>query len=76
MLILNVKKRKQNFRCDGLQVGDRLISVNGIRVRQLRHQDLLTLLRNAGETVMLELAYDLEEIRKKIGGNRLKWKEK
>uniref|UniRef100_A0A914GU04 PDZ domain-containing protein n=1 Tax=Globodera rostochiensis TaxID=31243 RepID=A0A914GU04_GLORO len=47
-------------RCDQLQIGDRLISVDGVRVETLTHLQVLALLRNAGiDSVELELEYDL-----------------
>lgn len=40
-------------RSDAIQVGDLLVGVNGLRVTELTHQQILTLLRNAGDQVTL-----------------------
>lgn len=46
-------------RCDQIQVGDRLLKVNGIDVRPLKHDQVYTLLKNAGDKVKLEFEYEL-----------------
>ena len=48
-------------RCDQIQVGDRLVCVNNIDVRQLKHDEVYTLLRNAGDSVRLTFEYDLQD---------------
>ncbi|XP_054990330.1 glutamate receptor-interacting protein 2 isoform X4 [Sorex araneus] len=46
-------------RSDLLNVGDYIRSVNGIRLTQLRHDEIITLLKNVGERVVLEVEYEL-----------------
>jgi hypothetical protein len=48
-------------RCDQIQVGDRLVAVNGINVRTLKHTDIYTLLKHAGDRVRLQLEYNLHD---------------
>ncbi|KAK0399663.1 hypothetical protein QR680_003151 [Steinernema hermaphroditum] len=48
-------------RCDQLQVGERIRSVNGIAVGELNHDQVLTVLRSAGDRVQLEIEYDLND---------------
>uniref|UniRef100_A0A914UIQ8 PDZ domain-containing protein n=1 Tax=Plectus sambesii TaxID=2011161 RepID=A0A914UIQ8_9BILA len=48
-------------RCDQLQVGDLLTAVNGIRVGNLTHEEILTVLRNAGDRIRLAIEYDLND---------------
>uniref|UniRef100_A0A3B3S9Q5 PDZ domain-containing protein n=1 Tax=Paramormyrops kingsleyae TaxID=1676925 RepID=A0A3B3S9Q5_9TELE len=42
-------------RSDQLNVGDYIKSVNGINLTKLRHDEIISLLKNVGERVMLEL---------------------
>ena len=51
-------------RSDALEVGDYIVSVNGIRTSMLRHDEIVSLLKNAGESVLLEVEYQLPELRK------------
>ncbi|XP_069871742.1 glutamate receptor-interacting protein 2-like isoform X2 [Dipodomys merriami] len=46
-------------RSDLLNVGDYIRSVNGIHVTRLSHDDIITLLKNVGERVVLEVEYEL-----------------
>lgn len=46
-------------RSDLLNVGDYIRCVNGIRLAQLRHDEIITLLKNVGERVVLEVEYEL-----------------
>ncbi|XP_047390905.1 glutamate receptor-interacting protein 2 isoform X1 [Sciurus carolinensis] len=46
-------------RSDLLNVGDYIRSVNGIRLTRLRHDEIITLLKNVGERVVLEVEYEL-----------------
>ncbi|XP_004692269.1 PREDICTED: glutamate receptor-interacting protein 2 [Condylura cristata] len=46
-------------RSDLLNVGDYIRSVNGIHLTQLRHDEIITLLKNVGERVVLEVEYEL-----------------
>ncbi|XP_076596811.1 glutamate receptor-interacting protein 2-like isoform X1 [Chaetodon auriga] len=46
-------------RSDQLNVGDYIKSVNGINLSKLRHDEIISLLKNIGERVVLEVEYDL-----------------
>ncbi|XP_045668353.1 glutamate receptor-interacting protein 2 isoform X2 [Ursus americanus] len=46
-------------RSDLLNVGDYIRSVNGIHLTRLRHDDIITVLKNVGERVVLEVEYEL-----------------
>lgn len=48
-------------RSDALQVGDNIISVNGIRTASLKHEEIVNLLKNAGDRVVLEVEYELPD---------------
>lgn len=50
-------------RCDQLNVGDHIKSVNGINLRKLRHDEIISLLKNIGERVVLEVEYELPPLR-------------
>ncbi|KAG5274707.1 hypothetical protein AALO_G00139280 [Alosa alosa] len=44
---------------DQLNVGDYIKSVNGINLTKLRHEEIISLLKNVGERVVLEVEYEL-----------------
>uniref|UniRef100_A0A673GB55 Glutamate receptor-interacting protein 2-like n=1 Tax=Sinocyclocheilus rhinocerous TaxID=307959 RepID=A0A673GB55_9TELE len=46
-------------RSDQLNVGDYIKSVNGINLTKLRHDEIISLLKNIGERVVLEVEYEL-----------------
>uniref|UniRef100_A0A8C5DH36 Glutamate receptor-interacting protein 2-like n=1 Tax=Gouania willdenowi TaxID=441366 RepID=A0A8C5DH36_GOUWI len=46
-------------RSDQLNVGDYIKSVNGIHLSKLRHDEIISLLKNIGERVVLEVEYEL-----------------
>lgn len=46
-------------RCDALAVGDHIIAVNGIRTSKLKHDEIVNLLKNAGEKVVLDIEYEI-----------------
>ncbi|XP_040102622.1 glutamate receptor-interacting protein 2 isoform X1 [Oryx dammah] len=46
-------------RSDLLNVGDYIRSVNGIHLTRLRHDEIITLLKNVGERVVLEVEFEL-----------------
>uniref|UniRef100_A0A8C1ZWS4 Glutamate receptor interacting protein 2b n=1 Tax=Cyprinus carpio TaxID=7962 RepID=A0A8C1ZWS4_CYPCA len=46
-------------RSDQLNVGDYIKSVNGINLTKLRHDEIISLLKNVGERVVLEVEYEL-----------------
>lgn len=48
-----------SFRSDQLNVGDYIKSVNGINLTKLRHEEIISLLKNVGERVLLEVEYEL-----------------
>lgn len=47
------------LRSDQLNVGDYIKSVNGINLSKLRHDEIISLLKNIGERVVLEVEYEL-----------------
>ncbi|KAG7267295.1 hypothetical protein CRUP_000293 [Coryphaenoides rupestris] len=49
-------------RSDQLNVGDYIKSVNGINLCKLRHDEIISLLKNIGERVVLEVEYELPQI--------------
>uniref|UniRef100_A0A8C5QNZ0 Glutamate receptor interacting protein 2 n=1 Tax=Leptobrachium leishanense TaxID=445787 RepID=A0A8C5QNZ0_9ANUR len=46
-------------RSDQLNIGDYIKSVNGINLTRLRHEEIISLLKNVGERVVLEVEYEL-----------------
>ncbi|XP_064483424.1 glutamate receptor-interacting protein 2-like isoform X2 [Ornithodoros turicata] len=46
-------------RCDALAVGDRIVAVNGIRTSKLKHDEIVNLLKNAGQRVVLDIEYEI-----------------
>uniref|UniRef100_A0A673A1R4 Glutamate receptor interacting protein 2b n=1 Tax=Sphaeramia orbicularis TaxID=375764 RepID=A0A673A1R4_9TELE len=46
-------------RSDQLNIGDYIKSVNGINLTKLRHEEIISLLKNVGERVLLEVEYEL-----------------
>uniref|UniRef100_A0A0N5A3W8 Glutamate receptor-interacting protein 1 n=1 Tax=Parastrongyloides trichosuri TaxID=131310 RepID=A0A0N5A3W8_PARTI len=48
-------------RSDQLRIGEKLIAVDGKEVTDLSHAEILTLIRTCGETIMLEVSYDLND---------------
>lgn len=51
-----------DFRSDLLQMGDILLSVNGIKTSNMKHDEIINLLKNADESVRLEIEYELPEL--------------
>ena len=49
-------------RSDLLNVGDYIRSVNGIHLTRLRHDEIISLLKNVGERVVLEVEYELPPV--------------
>ncbi|GCB68084.1 hypothetical protein scyTo_0012227 [Scyliorhinus torazame] len=47
------------WRSDQLNIGDYIKSVNGINLTKLRHNEIISLLKNVGERVVLEVEYEL-----------------
>ncbi|KAM7421903.1 hypothetical protein PAMA_010124 [Pampus argenteus] len=56
-------------RSDQLNVGDYIKSVNGINLTKLRHEEIISLLKNVGERVLLEVEYELPP----TGGTHEDW---
>ncbi|CAE1267147.1 GRIP [Acanthosepion pharaonis] len=59
--VSNLRPGSIAHRCDALEVGDFILSVNGIRTSGLRHEEIVNLLKNAGEHVILEVEYEVPE---------------
>uniref|UniRef100_A0A672V536 Glutamate receptor interacting protein 2 n=1 Tax=Strigops habroptila TaxID=2489341 RepID=A0A672V536_STRHB len=57
-------------RSDQLNVGDYIKSVNGINLTKLRHDEIISLLKNVGERVVLEVEYELPP----AGGSTAKYR--
>uniref|UniRef100_A0A8C1HJE6 Glutamate receptor interacting protein 2b n=1 Tax=Cyprinus carpio carpio TaxID=630221 RepID=A0A8C1HJE6_CYPCA len=53
-------------RSDQLNVGDYIKSVNGINLTKLRHDEIISLLKNVGERVLLEVEYELPSPGRKL----------
>uniref|UniRef100_A0A9J8B837 PDZ domain-containing protein n=1 Tax=Cyprinus carpio carpio TaxID=630221 RepID=A0A9J8B837_CYPCA len=53
-------------RSDQLNVGDYIKSVNGINLTKLRHDEIISLLKNVGERVVLEVEYELPSPGRKL----------
>lgn len=49
-------------RSDALVVGEYILSVNGIRTASLKHDEIINLLKNAGERITLEVEYEIPEL--------------
>ncbi len=50
--------------CDELQISDMIISINGIKTQGLKHEEIIDLIKNAGDTLCLEFEYNLPPWRK------------
>ena len=50
-------------RSDLVQVGDFMTAVNNIKTATLRHDEVINLLKNAGEKVTLEIEYEIPPLR-------------
>ncbi|XP_078309567.1 glutamate receptor-interacting protein 2-like [Crassostrea virginica] len=48
-------------RSDALQEGDFIVSVNGIKTRDMKHDEVINLLKNTGDQVLLEVEYQLPD---------------
>ncbi|XP_052267303.1 glutamate receptor-interacting protein 1-like isoform X2 [Dreissena polymorpha] len=60
--ISNLRPGGLAHRSDLLQVGDILVSVNGIKTSSLRHEEIINLLKHAGDVVRLEIEYEIPEL--------------
>uniref|UniRef100_A0A8D3AB03 PDZ domain-containing protein n=1 Tax=Scophthalmus maximus TaxID=52904 RepID=A0A8D3AB03_SCOMX len=50
------------LRSDQLSVGDYIRAVNGINLAKFRHDEIISLLKNVGERVVLEVEYELPPV--------------
>ncbi|KAM8830727.1 glutamate receptor-interacting protein 2-like isoform 2-T2 [Synchiropus picturatus] len=57
--VSNLRPGGLAVRSDQLNVGDHIKSVNGINLSKLRHDEIISLLKNIGERVVLEVEYEL-----------------
>ncbi|XP_041081235.1 glutamate receptor-interacting protein 2-like [Polyodon spathula] len=57
--VSNLRSGGLAARSDQLNVGDYIKSVNGINLTKLRHDEIISLLKNVGERVVLEVEYEL-----------------
>lgn len=55
-------KRLLFCRSDQLDVGDYIKAVNGINLAKFRHDEIISLLKNVGERVVLEVEYELPPV--------------
>nr|XP_033781824.1 glutamate receptor-interacting protein 2 isoform X4 [Geotrypetes seraphini] len=58
-------------RSDQLNVGDYIKSVNGINLTKLRHDEIISLLKNVGERVVLEVEYELPQTAPESGSTMI-----
>ncbi|XP_021364887.1 glutamate receptor-interacting protein 1-like isoform X2 [Mizuhopecten yessoensis] len=59
--ISNLKPGGIAYRSDCLEIGDYILSVNGIKTVDMKHDEIISLLRNVGEQVLLEVEYQLPD---------------
>uniref|UniRef100_A0A672JXA3 Glutamate receptor-interacting protein 1-like n=1 Tax=Sinocyclocheilus grahami TaxID=75366 RepID=A0A672JXA3_SINGR len=57
--VSNLRQGGIAARSDQLNVGDYIKSVNGINLTKFRHDEIISLLKNVGERVVLEVEYEL-----------------
>ncbi|GFQ86655.1 glutamate receptor-interacting protein 2 [Trichonephila clavata] len=57
--ISNLRPGSIADRCDALAIGDYIVSVNGIRTCKLKHEEIVNLLKNAGNKITLEIEYEI-----------------
>lgn len=50
-----------HFRSDALLEGDFIVFVNGIKTRDMKHDEVINLLKNTGDQVLLEVEYQLPD---------------
>ncbi|KAL4225936.1 Glutamate receptor-interacting protein 1 [Mactra antiquata] len=60
--ISNMRPGGVAHRSDLLQVGDYILSVNGIKTSNMKHDEIINLLKNANDTVRLEIEYELPDL--------------
>ncbi|CAF0768783.1 unnamed protein product [Brachionus calyciflorus] len=57
--ICDLKPGSIAHRCDELQIGDMIISINNIKTQGLKHEEIIDLIKNAGDSLRLEFEYNL-----------------
>ncbi|MPC42060.1 Glutamate receptor-interacting protein 2 [Portunus trituberculatus] len=62
--VANLRPGSPAHRSDALSVGDYILAVNGVRTQALSHAQVVSLLKNAGEKVDLEVEYEIPNSRK------------
>lgn len=62
--VANLRPGSPAHRSDTLSVGDYILAVNGIRTQALTHAQIVSLLKNAGDKVDLEVEYEIPNSRK------------
>ncbi|XP_045066531.1 glutamate receptor-interacting protein 1 isoform X7 [Coregonus clupeaformis] len=60
--VSNLRQAGIAARSDQLNVGDYIKSVNGINLTKFRHDEIISLLKNVGERVVLEVEYELPPV--------------
>ncbi|KAJ8245289.1 hypothetical protein GJAV_G00269140 [Gymnothorax javanicus] len=60
--VSNLRQGGIAARSDQLNVGDYIKSVNGINLTRFRHDEIISLLKNVGERVVLEVEYELPPV--------------
>ncbi|XP_051547449.1 glutamate receptor-interacting protein 1-like isoform X2 [Myxocyprinus asiaticus] len=60
--VSNLRQGGIAARSDQLNVGDYIKSVNGINLTKFRHDEIISLLKNVGERVILEVEYELPPV--------------
>ncbi|NWS38836.1 GRIP1 protein, partial [Probosciger aterrimus] len=66
--VSNLRQGGIAARSDQLDVGDYIKSVNGINLTKFRHDEIISLLKNVGERVVLEVEYELPPVKNFGGG--------
>ncbi|XP_059879830.1 glutamate receptor-interacting protein 1 isoform X2 [Delphinus delphis] len=60
--VSNLRQGGIAARSDQLDVGDYIKAVNGINLARFRHDEIISLLKNVGERVVLEVEYELPPV--------------
>ncbi|XP_062238871.1 glutamate receptor-interacting protein 1 isoform X1 [Platichthys flesus] len=60
--VSNLRQGGVAARSDQLNVGDYIRAVNGINLSKFRHDEIISLLKNVGERVVLEVEYELPPV--------------
>ncbi|KAF0028764.1 hypothetical protein F2P81_017869 [Scophthalmus maximus] len=60
--VSNLRQGGIAARSDQLSVGDYIRAVNGINLAKFRHDEIISLLKNVGERVVLEVEYELPPV--------------